>query len=161
MTNPAAQTGVPAPPGARSAVSAPGAAEELVAARAALARATLLAEVTSDLALSLDVAGSLRRLARLVVPVLADWVLVDLADEDGLPVQVAMVHRDGRHDVVARFTELQPAGMTPQAPIMRVLAGAAPTSSTPNCWSCATSWESCRRCTCRSPRAGECWGRSR
>jgi GAF domain-containing protein len=126
VTNPAAQTGVPAPPGARSAVSAPGAAEELVAARAALARATLLAEVTSDLALSLDVAGSLRRLARLVVPVLADWVLVDLADEDGLPVQVAMVHRDGRHDVVARFTELQPAGMTPQAPIMRVLAGAAP-----------------------------------
>jgi serine phosphatase RsbU (regulator of sigma subunit) len=97
--------------------------DALASAAAAVARATLLAEATSELATSLDVAGSLRRLAGLVVPTLADWVIIDLADDDGRPVQVAMLHRDGMDDVIRRFSALQPHTMTREAPIMRILAG--------------------------------------
>jgi serine phosphatase RsbU (regulator of sigma subunit) len=89
-------------------------------------RAALLAEATSDLALSLDVEGSLQRLAQLVVPAVADWAIIDLAGDDRRPIQVAMAHRDGMEDVLVRFAELQPAAMTDEAPIMRVLNGAAP-----------------------------------
>ncbi len=98
----------------------------LAGAKAAETRAILLAEATSDLAISLDVAGSLRRLARLAVPSLADWVVIDLADENGRPVQVAMLHRDGLEDVLGRFAALQPDAMTAEAPIMRILAGKPP-----------------------------------
>jgi serine phosphatase RsbU (regulator of sigma subunit) len=72
------------------------------------------------------VAESLERLARLVVPALADWVIIDLADARGLPVQVAMFHRDGHEEDIRRFAELQPRAMTPEAPIRRVLAGSGP-----------------------------------
>ena len=89
-------------------------------------RRALLAEATSDLAVSLSVSGSLQRLARLVVPELADWVIIDLADQHSHPVQVAMLHRDGMAGVVERFSKLQPAAMTDQAPIMRVLATGEP-----------------------------------
>jgi PAS domain S-box-containing protein len=95
-------------------------------AKAAEARAILLAEATSDLAISLDVAGSLRRLARLAVPILADWVVIDLADENCRPVQVAMLHRDGLEEVLGRFAALQPDALTAEAPIMRILAGEPP-----------------------------------
>jgi PAS domain S-box-containing protein len=95
-------------------------------AKAAEGRAILLAEATSDLAISLDVAGSLRRLARLAVPILADWVIIDLADENCRPVQVAMLHRDGLEHVLGRFAALQPDAMTAEAPIMRILAGEPP-----------------------------------
>jgi PAS domain S-box-containing protein len=86
-------------------------------------RRALLAEATSDLAVSLSVTESLERLADLVVPELADLVIIDLADEDRRPVQVAMLHRDGMEDVVERFSALQPTMLTDQAPIMRILAG--------------------------------------
>jgi len=59
----------------------------LADAKAAEARAILLAEATSDLATSLDVAGSLQRLAHLAVPSLADWLVIDLSDENGRPVR--------------------------------------------------------------------------
>jgi PAS domain S-box-containing protein len=95
-------------------------------ARAAEARAILLAEATSDLAISLDVAGSLQRLAHLAVPSLADWLVIDLSDENGRPVQVAMLHRDGLEDVLGRFAALQPDALTAEAPIMRILAGEPP-----------------------------------
>jgi len=98
----------------------------LADAKAAEARAILLAEATSDLAISLDVAGSLRRLAHLAVPGLADWLVIDLSDEDGRPVQVAMLHRDGLEGVLGRFAALQPDALTSEAPIMRILAGEPP-----------------------------------
>ena len=100
--------------------------DALAGAKAAEARAILLAEATSDLAISLDVAGSLQRLARLAVPSLADWLVIDLSDENGRPVQVAMLHRDGMHDELVRFAALQPDALTAEAPIMRILAGEPP-----------------------------------
>jgi serine phosphatase RsbU (regulator of sigma subunit) len=81
---------------------------------------------TSDLAVGLSVADSLQRLARLVVPELADWVIIDLADENARPIQVAMLHRDGCHEIIERFSSLQPKALTEQAPITRVLATGLP-----------------------------------
>jgi PAS domain S-box-containing protein len=102
------------------------ASENLRLALAGETRRALLAEATGDLAISLSVTDSLQRLARLVVPELADWVIIDLADEHAKPHQVAMLHRDGHHEAIERFTVLQPTAMTEQAPIMQVLATGRP-----------------------------------
>jgi serine phosphatase RsbU (regulator of sigma subunit)/PAS domain-containing protein len=62
-------------------------------AEAALARLELLATVSADLADTLDAASASDRLARLVVPVLADWCMVSLVDE-GQVVGVGRWHDD-------------------------------------------------------------------
>ena len=103
-----------------------GAGETLRIALAGETRRALLAEATSDLAVSLSVTESLQRLASLVIPDLADWVIIDLADEQSRPQQVAMLHRDGQHEILARFSNLQPKVLTDEAPIMQVLATGAP-----------------------------------
>jgi PAS domain S-box-containing protein len=102
------------------------ATENLRAALAGETRRALLAEATSDLAVSLSVTDSLQRLARLVIPELADWVIIDLADEHAKPRQVAMLHRDGMHEILERFSALQPKVLTDEAPIMQVLATGSP-----------------------------------
>ena len=51
-------------------------------ARRAAARAALTARVTSQLAETLDAEEAVARLARLVVPELADWCIVSLVDSD-------------------------------------------------------------------------------
>jgi len=56
----------------------------------------------------------------------SDWLVIDLADENCRPVQVAMLHRDGLEDVLVRFAALQPHALTTEAPIMRILAGEPP-----------------------------------
>ena len=78
------------------------------AERIARERLALLAEATSTLAATLDVDESLERLARLVVPLLADWVAIHLVDEAGGVRQVAVRHRDGQEDLLRRYAELQP-----------------------------------------------------
>lgn len=90
------------------------------------ARRALLAEATSDLAISLSVTDSLQRLARLAIPELANWVIIDLGDENAQAHQVAMLHRDGHQEAIERFSALQLTGLTEQAPIMRVLATGLP-----------------------------------
>jgi len=109
-------------------VAASTASEQLRQALVSERRRALLAEATSEVAVSLRLDESLRRLARLVVPELADWTIIDLADERGRPVQVAMVHRDRDENdsVIQRFSELQPQAQTDSAPIMQVLAGSGP-----------------------------------
>ncbi|MCU1488956.1 MAG: hypothetical protein JWM85_361 [Acidimicrobiaceae bacterium] len=99
---------------------------QVALAEGAATRSAVLAEATSDLSVSLDIEGSLHRLARLLVPSIADWVIIDLASEDTRPVHIAMLHRDGMEDVVRRFTELQPDGITDAAPQLRILRGEEP-----------------------------------
>ncbi|MGY1782359.1 PP2C family protein-serine/threonine phosphatase [Geodermatophilus sp. SYSU D01036] len=53
-----------------------------------------LAEVTESLTQSLDTGTAADRLARLVVPVLADWATVTLLAGDGAPGSSARAHRD-------------------------------------------------------------------
>ena len=53
-----------------------------------------LAEASEILAASLDYETELERVARLTVPALADWCVVDLLAEDGRLHRLAVVHRD-------------------------------------------------------------------
>ena len=87
-------------------------------------RMMLMAEVSSLLAGTLDVAQSLDRLARLIVPLLADWVVINLTDERGeLGPRSFVRHRDGREDLLDRYRELVPAGVGAGSPLHALLAG--------------------------------------
>ncbi len=66
---------------------------------------TFLAESTGVLAASLDADETLRKVAWLAVPEIADWCAVDLADENGGIERVALVHADPRQ--LARAQEFQ------------------------------------------------------
>ncbi|WP_030421779.1 GAF domain-containing SpoIIE family protein phosphatase [Streptomyces sp. SCSIO 75703] len=91
----------------------------------AAARLRLLAEATRALASSLDAAQSLRRLARLVVPHLADACVVDVIEGDGLR-RLTVTDRDPE-----RALRVLPGGFLPgpddsSAPLARVLRGGGP-----------------------------------
>jgi PAS domain S-box-containing protein len=64
-----------------------------------------LAESSGLLAASLDVDETLRKVAWLAVPEIADWCAVDLAGKNGEIERVALVHADP--DVLARAQEFQ------------------------------------------------------
>ncbi|MBB2899671.1 PAS domain S-box-containing protein [Kineococcus radiotolerans] len=94
---------------------------------AANVRLALLADVSRALGDSDDVVTGLRTLARLLVPVLADWVTVDVLAEDGSALErVALTHRDPALDAAgaARLGPLPPLrpGMT--SGLAQVLHGA-------------------------------------
>ena len=57
-------------------------------------RLRLLAEAGEVLASSLDYQSRLETVARLAVPVLADWCVVDVLEADGLIHRLAIAHRD-------------------------------------------------------------------
>src|SRR5262245_20535071 len=57
-------------------------------------RLWLLAEATALLTASQEVDSALERLTELVVPILADWSIVDLLDEEGRPRRVGVGHLD-------------------------------------------------------------------
>ncbi len=61
---------------------------------ASLARAAVLAQVTQAVTSTLDAEEAVTRLARLVVPALADWCTVQVADEAGRVHRAAQQHRD-------------------------------------------------------------------
>jgi signal transduction histidine kinase/DNA-binding response OmpR family regulator len=75
----------------RAASATRAAQEEL---QASAARARFLAEASQALAGSLDVAATLVRMARLSVPLLADYCLVYLAQDGGSVAAVASAHHD-------------------------------------------------------------------
>ena len=76
---------------------------EAVAARGRLA---LLAAAGPALAASLDYEETLRRAARLVVPNLADWCLLDIAEEDGRVHQLAAAHAEpAKEELLRRLAE--------------------------------------------------------
>jgi PAS domain S-box-containing protein len=68
-----------------------------------------LAEASTILAGSLDYETELERIARLMVPALADWCVVDLLGEDGALRRLAIVHRDpGRAGAAAELQRRYP-----------------------------------------------------
>lgn len=75
------------------------------AAEAARSRAAFLAEASRVLASSLDYETTLRRVAELVVPRMADWCTVDIVREDGTIQRLAVTNTDPVK--VARAQELQ------------------------------------------------------
>jgi signal transduction histidine kinase/DNA-binding response OmpR family regulator len=68
--------------------------EEAARAEAAQKRSAFLAEASAVLASSLDYQATLDRLARLAVPELADWCVVDMVAEDGSIHQLAVAHHN-------------------------------------------------------------------
>lgn len=82
---------------------------------------SLLAEATSILAATLEVPEALRRLADLVVPLLGDWVAINVLDEQGRLQPAATAHRDGRSDLLATYAALQSGAVTASSPIAEVL----------------------------------------
>ncbi len=67
-------------------------------AEAGQERLGFLAEASNVLAGSLDVEETFQNLARLVVPRLADFCIIDTAGEDGALQQVAVAHRDAAEE---------------------------------------------------------------
>lgn len=57
-------------------------------------REQFLARATEVLASSLDYETTVQTVADLAVPVIADWCVVQLASEEGLPRRIAVAHRD-------------------------------------------------------------------
>jgi PAS domain S-box-containing protein len=68
--------------------------EKTARVRAELAqqRLAFLAEASRDLAISLDYTTTLDSLARLTVPALADWCVVDVVDDTGQISRIALAH---------------------------------------------------------------------
>jgi serine phosphatase RsbU (regulator of sigma subunit) len=89
--------------------------------RAAL-RMQLLTEVGDVLASSLDYQQTLRNVAGLAVPQIADWCAVDLFTEDGEREPVAIAHSDpAKLRTAARLRTYEPEHLDPERGLGRVL----------------------------------------
>jgi signal transduction histidine kinase len=81
------------------------------ALEAAQQRSSFLAQASAALSESLDYKKTLRRVAELSVPDIADWCTVTAVDEDGVLRRVAVVHRDpAKADLVAEYERHFPPG---------------------------------------------------
>ncbi|MFF8288951.1 SpoIIE family protein phosphatase [Streptomyces sp. NPDC016309] len=98
-----------------------------------LERLALLAETTTQLTATLDVEEALDRLVRLVVPLLAEWAVIDLiTDRDEVWRTVVACAKDGsvvrRDDLEGAMPPVPPAS---PMPLSRALRGAGATVATP------------------------------
>ena len=92
------------------------------AAEASAYRLRFLAEASAVLASSLDVEVTLAAVARLAVPVMADYASVDVLDENDTPRQVAIHHRDAtKIELVKRLARRFPARPDAPAGVSKVL----------------------------------------
>ncbi|MEU6546323.1 SpoIIE family protein phosphatase [Streptomyces sp. NPDC046859] len=98
-----------------------------------LERLALLAEATAQLTSTLDTEETLRRLSRLVVPRLADWVIVDLITERDEVWREVVAHAEGA--TIKRHEDLEgpmpPVLEESQWPLSRALRGVASTVTGP------------------------------
>jgi len=75
---------------------------------AATARLELLADVSAELGASLEAPAAVARLAELLVPVLADWCIVTLVEEDGGVFDAGWWHGDAAlRRVVERYAQVR------------------------------------------------------
>ncbi len=82
----------------------------------------LLAEASTRLARSLDYRKTLASLARLAVPALADWCVVDVVEEDQTVEELAAVHVDPSRADLARGARLRfPGGKSAAHGVPRVV----------------------------------------
>jgi PAS domain S-box-containing protein len=105
------------------------AAEEMQ--RRAREPAIFLSEASARLANSLDYEETLRTIARLAVPTVADWCAVDMVDDAGKPRRLAIAHVDPTKIELARSLE-ERYPEDPQSPygVYQVLRTGAPTMMT-------------------------------
>ena len=89
-------------------------------------RLALMAEATSTLSATLDMAELFDRLASLCVPLLGDWVFLTMVDEHGAVRETAARHRDGREDELAELAALHARNLPAESPSRRSLTTAEP-----------------------------------
>ncbi len=75
------------------------------------------------LSTSLDYDATLRRVARLAVPAIADWCVIDLVDEDGSRLRrVAVWHRDpAKRELAAQLEERYPSDLDAEGGVGHVI----------------------------------------
>jgi PAS domain S-box-containing protein len=85
-------------------------------------RLRLLGDVSELLSRSLDWSVAVQQLARVVVPELADWCTVTLADNAGLATTLAWAHRDAAKEaVLARYVDLKADSPSDESPVAACL----------------------------------------
>jgi serine phosphatase RsbU (regulator of sigma subunit) len=96
--------------------------EDVTAAKRASLRSEFLAEAARVLSSSLDYEETLRNVAALAVPDIADWCAVDLFDSEDRRVQVAVAHVDPtKLEMAERLRAYQPAQLDPDRGLGKVL----------------------------------------
>lgn len=96
--------------------------EDVTEQKRAERQAVFLAQASAVLASSLDYEQTLRHVAELAVPDIADWCAVDLVDDDGDRHQVAVAHKDP--EMLRRAEQLRqygPERLDPEQGLGRVL----------------------------------------
>jgi PAS domain S-box-containing protein len=87
-------------------------------AERATRRLTLLAQVSAELAGTLDVEAATARLPRIVVPALADYCVLTVIDDDGHPRDVGSWHVDpAQRTVLERYAEVRLDAMPLTSPV--------------------------------------------
>jgi signal transduction histidine kinase len=92
-------------------------------AEASQRRLQVLADASAILASSLDYETTLESVARLAIPALADRCAIDMLDDEGRPVRLAVIHADPAKEALAReLQERYPPPLHAAHGIGRVLA---------------------------------------
>lgn len=96
--------------------------EDVTVAKRASLRSEFLAEAARVLSSSLDYEETLRNVAALAVPDIADWCAVDLFDTEDRRVQVAIAHVDpSKLEMAERLRAYQPTQLDPDRGLGKVL----------------------------------------
>ncbi|MBB3677486.1 SpoIIE family protein phosphatase [Modestobacter versicolor] len=92
--------------------------------RTAQERLAMLARVSAELAGTLDVDTAATRVPRLIVPVMADWCILTVLDDEGRPADVGWWHTDPtRRALVERYAGVRLDAMPVTSPVVRALLG--------------------------------------
>jgi PAS domain S-box-containing protein len=90
-------------------------------------RAAFLADAGAALASSLDYEETLRTVARLAVPDVADWCMVDIVDAEGRPERVAAAHVDPKQlELALEYRARYPDDPARPMPLQQVLRTGCP-----------------------------------
>ena len=96
--------------------------EDVTEERRASQRLQLLAQAAAILASSLDYQQTLRNVAGLAVPQIADWCGVDLFDAEGRRESVAVAHKDpGKLTLAEQLREYDPEQLDPERGLGKLL----------------------------------------
>ncbi|SNT02178.1 Serine phosphatase RsbU, regulator of sigma subunit [Geodermatophilus saharensis] len=107
--------------------AAAAAAEAAARAETAARHLVLLGDISQAMTATTDVDEAVARLARLVVPLLADWCLVSVVDPDGSRRDVGRAHSDpAMVPAMHRYADLRVRSNRPSAPVPTALASGRP-----------------------------------
>jgi len=96
--------------------------EDITRERIAELRDRFMARASETLMSSIDYEETLRNVAWLAVPEIADWCVVELVDERGSRQQLVVAHRDpAKRELAERLRQFEPDRLDPDRGVGRVL----------------------------------------